>query len=158
MSLYNEDLVNSYIGGLGASTNSFYGVNYNDKHFASKTYANLINEQYADYRERFLPYEQRLMSLADSTQLLDEQLSRVTTNVNQSYDNIGQQQAIMNQRYGLSQSADQQKSQARNTDINRALSMAHAKNNTRVAVSDMQTGILTGASAGQQSFQQNLGG
>lgn len=131
--------------------------NYNSKDFASKTYANLINEQYDDYRTRFLPYEQRLMSLADSSQMLDEQLGRLTTNIDKNYDSLGQQQQIMNQRYGLTQSASQVQSQDRNTNINKALATAHGENNTRLANSDMQNGILTGASSAQQNFK-DMGG
>lgn len=133
-------------------------IDPNDSKYASKTYAQLINNQYQDYRNRFLPYEERLMSLADSTQLLDEQLSRVTTNVNNAYNGANQQQSMMNQRYGLTQSAAQTQSQDRNTDINSALSMAHGKNNSRIAHSDRQNAILTGASAGQQTFKQQVGG
>lgn len=132
-------------------------VSWNDKNYASKTYSNLIREQYDDYRDRFLPYEQRLMSLADSTQLLDEQLGRITANNNSYYSGVGKQQDIMNQRYGLSQSADQKMNSSRNTDISRALSIAHAKNNTRIAHADMQNGILTGASSTQKTINDQLG-
>jgi hypothetical protein len=140
--------------------NRYYSnsVSYNNKNYASETYGTLINQQYEDYKNRFLPYEKRLMSLADSTEMLDKQLERITTNVNDSYSDVGAQQEMMNQRYGLTQSAGQKQSQERNTSLNSAMSMAHAKNNTRVAHSDMQTGILTGASTGQQTFQQSQGG
>ena len=142
----------------GGGNNYYSNASYNDKDYASQTYINLINQQYEDYKNRFLPYEKRLMSLADSTEMLDKQLLRVTTNVNDSYADVGAQQEMMNQRYGLTQSAGQKQSQERNTSLNSAMSMAHAKNNTRIAHSDMQTGILTGASSGQQTFQQNQGG
>jgi len=138
--------------------NSVPYFNENSKTYAQDTYAQLIKNQYSDYRDRFMPYEKRLMSLSDSTKLLDEQLGRITTNVNKSYDAIGQQQNIMNQRFGLTQSVAQQKSNSRSTDINRALSMANAKNNTRIAAYDTQNNILTGASAPQQNFNNMASG
>ncbi|MBO9492063.1 hypothetical protein J7384_17005 [Endozoicomonas sp. G2_1] len=138
--------------------NTYGYVNPNDEHYASRTYANLINRQYADYRSRFLPYERRLMELADSTQLLDEQLSRVTTNVNQAYNDSSLQQRMMNERYGLTQTYDVARNTSRHNDVNRALSMAHAKNNTRIADSDRRNDVLTGASTSQQTFTNRAGG
>lgn len=157
--LYEQaESLSNQLGNNWRGNNSYGNRNYNSDDYASNTYADLINQQYQDYKNRFLPYEKRLMSLADSTEMLDQQLSRVTTNVTDSYKDVGAQQAIMNQRYGLTQSAGQKQSQERNTSLNSAMSMAHAKNNTRVAHSDMQNSILTGASMSQQTFQQQQGG
>lgn len=139
--------------GAGYSSHGFYGsVPYSDDDYASRTYANLINQQYADYRQRFLPYEQRLMEMANNSQLLDEQLGRISTNIDNSFGSRGMQQRIMNERYGLTMNTNQQTKQDKMSGIDRALATAHANNNTRIAHSDLQNSILTGASTAQQSY------
>ena len=152
-------------GGVGGlySGGSYYGlytgggngqsfVNPNDDEYASKTYANIIRGEYRDYQNRFQPYEDRLMSLADSRELLDQQLSRITTNVNASFKNshLGAS-SLMQQRYGVANSNQMQAKNAKQTEINRAMSIAHAKNNTRVANADRQMGIVTGSNTARNN-------
>lgn len=185
-----EDLThpNSHFKRSSANTNIEYYRGWNpidtrDDEYASKTYAQIINQQYADYRRRFLPREEQLMSLADSTQLLDEQLGRINTNIATSYDGMslvtnpvsstdgGQftmfqqglqqsslpnQQAVLNQRYGVSNTNEQLGIMERSKDLNKALAIAHAKNNTRTAIDDTQNGILTGASTSQNAYSKQI--
>jgi hypothetical protein len=130
-----------------------------DDRYASKTYANLIYDEYADYKNRFEPYEQQLLNLADSRKLLDEQLSRITTNVNKSFKNPNfNAGALQQQRYGVSQSAQMQNNNVRKTDLDRALSMAHARNNTRIANSDMRSGLITGSNSVRNDAMRNIEG
>ena len=130
----------------GYNTSGTPTVNPNDDEYASKTYANLIRSEYGDYQQRFQPYEQRLMDYASSRDLLDQQLSRISANVNNAYNNQNLSAGnIMSQRYGLSRTAQEQQSNARQTGLQRALSTAHAKNNTRQADYDQRMGIITGS-------------
>jgi len=135
-------------------------VNPNDKEFASKTYANLVYSQWEDYLARFNPYEKRTMDLAESKELLNQQLSRVTTNVNNSFStpnmNAG---ALQQRRYGITDNAEQSTASGNKRDMNQALSMAHGKNNTRVANQDMRMGLVTGSdSTRQTAIRQTQGG
>lgn len=130
------------------------------KDYASRTYANIIRGEYADYLNRFQPYELRMMDLAQSSELLDQQLARITTNVDHAFGNQNLKDASLNmQRYGVNQNEAQQNRQARETDINRAMAIAHAKNNTRVAAEDRKFGLITGGSGQRQVVKQDyLGG
>lgn len=135
-------------------------ISPNDKEYASKTYAQIIEQEYADYQKRFQPYEQRLMSLADSRELLDQQLGRITTNINKSYANPQYNAgALQQQRYGITQSAQSSNQSNRQNDMNRALSTAHAKNNTRVADGDRRFDMVTGADSQRANvMRQSQGG
>lgn len=127
--------------------------------YASKTYANIIYDEYRDYRQRFEPYEQQILSLSESRQLLDEQLSRITTNVNRGFANPNfNAGALQQQRYGTQQSNQQVSNNARMTDTNRALSVAHARNNTRVSDGDRRSGLITGSNTVRNDAVRNLEG
>jgi hypothetical protein len=144
-------------------SNNYYGsgyINPNDKEYASKTYAQIIEQEYADYKKRFQPYEERLMSLADSRELLDQQLGRISTNINKSFDNPQYNAgALQQERYGISRSAQSSTQGNRQNDMNRALSMAHAKNNTRVADGDRRFDMVTGADSQRANvMRQSQGG
>ena len=159
---FPENFVTNFMNKQNFSNHSGYypGINPNDDEYAAKTYANIIRGEYADYVNRFQPYEQRMMSLAESSELLDQQLSRITTNINNAYGNQSLQDTAINmQRFGVQQNQAQQNYQARQTDINRAMSIAHAKNNTRVAAEDRKFGLVTGGSGQRQMVKQDyLGG
>lgn len=160
---YNPDGFSEYSQGnedYYNSLNMYPYVNPNSKDYASQTYANIIRGEYADYVNRFQPYETRMMSLAESSELLDQQLSRITTNIDHAFGSQNlQDSALSMQRFGVHQNEAQRNKQARETDINRAMSIAHAKNNTRVAASDRQFGLMTGGSGQRQVVKQDyLGG
>ena len=124
------------------------GISLNDDEYASKTYAQIIRSQYNDYVNRFQPYEERMMDLAQSRELLDEQLSRITANINSSYANPQfSAGALTSQRYGVQQSADERAFSTKQRSMDKALAIAHAKNNTRLANADMQQNMITGGSS-----------
>ena len=130
-------------------------VNPNSKEYASQTYANIIGAEYRDYIDRFQPYEQRVMELAQSRELLNDQLSRISANVNSAYkrSQFGAGDMMM-QRYGIQQSSQGRASSTRQDDMGRALSLAHANNNTRLSSQDQRMGLVTG-SAGARSVATN---
>ena len=145
----------------GSSGTFNYGnISPFDDQFSSKTFANIINQEYQDYLQRFNPYEKRMLSLAESRELLDEQLGRITTNVNSSFSkpsmNAG---ALQQQRYGVQASGQQQQHQSKQNDMNRALSTTHARNNTRVADGDRRMGLITGTDSSRANvMRQTQGG
>ena len=132
-------------------------VSPNDDDYASKTYANIIKSEYADYQDRFRPYEQKLLDYASGTDLLDQQLARITANVGAAYNNPGMSAGnIMQQRYGLTQTAQGQASSQRQNDLQRAISTARARNNTRIANYDQHTGIITGANTTRSMVTEDM--
>lgn len=141
------------------SRNNQGWIDPNDDEYAAKTYAQIVRGQYNDYVNRFRPYEDRLMSLADSRELLDQQLGRITTNINNSYENpqfnAGR---LQQQRYGISQSAQSKEQNGRQNNLNQALSVAHARNNTRVADGDRRFNMVTGADGQRANVMRSTQG
>lgn len=141
-------------GALNTNTSMF--VSPNDKQYASKTYANIIESQYDDYLARFKPYESQMLDLAQSRELLDDQLSRITGSINASFNNPQMSAGnLQMQRYGVQQSAQQQAKSNRQNETQRALAIADAKNNTRVANQDQKMALITGASATRSTVTSN---
>lgn len=157
-------IINQRSGAFNQGVNTYdpymQYVNPTDDEFASKTYANIIDSEYRDYQNRFQPVERQLLGYASGTELLDQQLSRITANVNAAYNNPQMSAGnLMQQRMGLQQTAQGQQSSQRNDDLQRALSTAHARNNTRVANYDQQMGIVTGANTARSlNINQITGG
>lgn len=146
MTIYSTD------GALSEALNS--GSDYispNSKTYASDTWAQLIRSEYEDYEDRFQPYEQKLLSLADSEALLDEELSRISASSAQRFSMAKQNSALMNQKYGVQTTARQDNYNQTQMDAQRGLAIAQSKNNTRLADADRRVGILTGSSTTRQS-------
>ncbi|MFC6441031.1 hypothetical protein [Bowmanella sp. JS7-9] len=148
-------------GGAGANTASGSYLGGNDpryflplrqtfgKHYASDTYAALIGNEYKDYWERFQPYEQRLMQLSDSTELLDAQLSRITANSARQFNQARANSALMNQKYGIQMTDRMQQTNDTRMAGQYGLTVANSKNMSRLAAKDRNMGILTGSNGRQ---------
>lgn len=121
-------------------------VDPNDKKYASKVMAGLIRSEYSDYLGRFKPYDEQLVGLIDNPEMLNKQLSRISANANSAQKSRMQSEAVRNSRFGIAPSALQQASQNRQSQLSAGLGIAQAKNNMRVATSDLQDSILTGSS------------
>ena len=155
--MFRQGYTNSH---YDPTTSGSRWVSPHDDEYASKTYANIVRGEYGDYLNRFRPYEMRMMELSRSNELLDQQLSRITTTINHSFNNQNMSDtAIRMQRYGIHQSQQQKQSHARQSDMNKAMSIAHARNNTRMAASDRQFGLMTGSGGQRQTVRNDfLGG
>tara|TARA_Y100001956_G_scaffold57064_1_gene56077 strand:+ start:292 stop:585 length:294 start_codon:yes stop_codon:yes gene_type:complete len=89
-----------------------------------------------------------MMDLSTSRELLDQQLSRIGTNINASFANPQfSAGALASQRYGTQQTAQERSFNTRQSDMDRALATANAKNNTRLANADMKQNMVTGGSS-----------
>lgn len=121
-------------------------IDRNDSQYAAKTMAELAKDQYSDYKERFEPYDKKLLGLVDSTEMLDKQLSRISSDTVAATKRKKRIRDTLNSRLGISTSALQSQSIAREDGAASALALAQAKNNTRIATSDLQDSILTGSS------------
>lgn len=155
MSIFSSRLagIEEALRGTGYTTGSasVSNRNYGSKTYAQDTYADLINAEYDDYQARFQPYEQKLMSLADSEALLDDQLSRISSNSSAKYKQAAANSALMNQKYGVQTNAREQNYNATQMDGQRGLAIAQAKNSSRLDAEDRQMGILSGSSITRQS-------
>jgi hypothetical protein len=122
----------------------------NSDTYASDTYADLVRAQYED-SQRFKPYEQELMSLADSEALLNDQLSKITGNSTKRFAQAKTNSDMMNQRYGVINSLRQDNSNNTQLDAQRGLAISQAKNMSRLASEDRTLGVLSGAGVTRQN-------
>ena len=111
---------------------------------ASDTYANLIRSQYADYKQRYLPQQEKLMSLATDNSLMNAQLQRTSENTQNAINSANQAQNNQMARMGV---ATQTNTNDNSSSLSSALAQASAKNGTRSAAEERNLSILAGNSA-----------
>lgn len=112
--------------------------------YASDTYANLIRQQYADYKTRYLPYQEKLMSLATDDSLMNAQVERTADNAANAVSSAEQAQSNQMARMGV---AAQTNVNDNSSSANTALAVAAAKNGTRTAAEERSLAILAGDGA-----------
>lgn len=117
--------------------------------------ADLTRDQWNDFKNRFLPVQKELFSLATSDQLLTEQLGRNAVNVDRSFASAEQNESMRLGRYGLSAENSQQN--GNNTNLLKSLTTASVNNETRGAVDELQNKIITGQGGAPKSLA-DIGG
>ena len=125
-------------------------VNANNPSGYQDTLADLTRDQWNDFKSRYLPVQNDFLALAGNDQLLNEQLGRNEQNIDNSFASAKQGESMRLGRYGLSTNDSSQKSN--NTGLLKNLSMASVNNETRGAVDDLQTKIITGQGGAPQSL------
>lgn len=119
--------------------------------YASDTYANLIRQQYADYKARYLPEQEKLMSLATDDSLMGAQLQRTSENAQNAINSANQAQNNQMGRMGV---ATQTNTNDNSSSLSSALAQASAKNGTRSAAEERNLSILAGDSARSYATEQ----
>ena len=137
-----------------------YGVGSYDgnKRQAEYIYRDLYKAQWADWKNRFQPYQDQLIDAATSRDMLDEQLSRISVTSSKSKKLSAEAAAMTRARYGMEQTKQQQQSFGSNANINSALSLANSENNARSAAYDRYQSAMTGASMRPEEAQVETGG
>lgn len=125
------------VGGIDMS-NYTSTPGFNDKEFASKTYAGITRDQWADYQQRYMPIHGELFDATFSSKLVNEQLGRVDGNVGQSFKQAEQGINANRSRMGL-ESIDM------NSGLDQVKASGHAKNNIRLAGEQRKDTAFTGA-------------
>lgn len=131
-------------------------VNYQagDKGY-SNTMAAITRQQYNDWLKRFAPTEEKLVKLATSGGLYDQQQSRNQTLANSNLARAENQASTTRAKYGLGDlRTDQQKT---NLKINNGLSLASMNNEGRQAIGDLQNRIISGVSNSKGQKINKLG-
>lgn len=113
---------------------------------ASDTFAQLTRDQWADYVQRFVPAENRLISYALSPETVQANMDAAGTQVDQSFGQVAGAQERALRGYGLPVDPAQQAAAARATDLAHGLTKVQAINNARDATVDRQLGVLSGSS------------
>ncbi|MBY6105034.1 hypothetical protein KUW19_00895 [Ferrimonas balearica] len=140
-------------------TNSQYGVgNYTGDKAAQKTYADLTRAQWEDYKKRFLPVQKDYMDAVTSGKMLDEQLGRITTNVDNAFSSAAQAQQINQQRYGIKTNSTQDAASARSNAFAQSAATAQAMNTTRQGAEDTMNAFMEGSGARNAVINANQGG
>ena len=106
------------------------------------TMAELTRSQWNDFKNRYLPVQKELFSLATNDKLLTEQLDRNKVNIDNSFASAEQNESMRLGRYGLA--AEDSKQNSNNTNLLKSLTTASVNNETRGAVDDLQNKIITG--------------
>ena len=143
--LDNED--NYFNSTLGNNVNSFQRSSNTSYQGAM---ADLTREQWNDFRTRYLPVQDELLSLATNDNLLNEQLARNKQNLSNSFDLAETNENRRLGRYGLT--ADNTKQDKNNNNLLKSLTLASVNNETRSAVDDLQNKIITGQGGTPQSL------
>ena len=126
-------------------SNSLYGVGvYGGDHAAEKTYVDLYRAMYDDWQTRFEPYQQILIDAATSTEMLDDQLSRISATTDRTVAQAEQNAEMTRQRYGIQESATQAAANDSRMGINAGLAEVNAKNNTRQAAYENYQNVMLG--------------
>jgi basic membrane lipoprotein Med (substrate-binding protein (PBP1-ABC) superfamily) len=117
--------------------------------------ADLTREQWSNFQTRYLPTQNTLLSLANSDQLLTEQLDRNKVNIESSFETAKQGESIRMGRFGLTPEDSTQGSN--NKNLLKNLTKASVNNETRSAVDDLQNKIITGQGGAPKSLA-DIGG
>lgn len=128
------------------------------KREAEYTYRDLSRAQWKDYQDRFLPYQEKLMDVATSTAMLDEQLGRISAISNQSSNMARQNASLAMARYGIDQSDQMQLAAQSDITRNQALSQTNAMNNARSAAYDRYQSTMTGSAMRPAATGGSTGG
>ncbi len=123
-----------------------YGVGeHSGDRSAEYTYRDLARAQWEDYKNRFLPRQEELMNAVTSTQMLDEQLGRISATSKVTGDAARQTAEMMRGRYGMQQTDAQRQAFDAGSAISGALGQANAQNMARQAAYDRYQSSMTGA-------------
>lgn len=121
---------------------------------AERNYAAITRAQYADWEQRFLPQQRKLMALAKDESLAKQQLARTDGLVANSLRQAQLGQTNQMARMGV---APRQDGNDHSLGLRQALVTAGTKNATREHERERQLGILTGADAGTREKLQTGG-
>ena len=114
---------------------------------ARDTQAALARADWNDYKERYYPIEEELISRYNNKELVNNAIAENTQAVNTAYDtDEGIQQRRLS-RYGVSLSADQQAALDRESQVSRVATLTDTRNLTRDTYADLDEQIMSGTAA-----------
>ncbi len=132
---------------------SRFGINPNDKEYASRTFAAISRAQFEDYKRRYRPLEQQLVGAydnpADRTRLTSEAVGLV----NQGFVNADAQFRRRSAGLGATLNPEQQQSYSRSQNLRKGLSQVQAANSTVRRLRDRDLTLLGGSALPQRNAQ-----
>lgn len=127
--------------------------NPNSDTYAQDTRAWLYRDQWGDYQNRFMPYEDKLIDAVTGSQMLDERLSAIKINTKESFDAAQLSNQQVQARYGMAQTDAQKSTQDRNMAIAQSKVHANSANQTRRHIDDRNLAVMGGG-----NMRQAIGG
>ena len=112
--------------------------------YASDKFANITRQQYADWKTRYYPEQQKLMSLATDNTLMNAQLNRTSENAANAVNTAEQAKTNQLARMGVANTTNVNDNSG---SLNTSLAIASAKNGTRAAAEERNLSILGGSGA-----------
>lgn len=141
----NEIVTNNPLPQSPNNAGNNYGIgNYSGDRAAEYTYRDLYRAMYDDWKARYQPYQEMLINAATSTEMLDEQLSRISATTNRTTKQAEQNAAMARQRYGIQETQTQQSANDSRMGINAALASVNAKNSVRQDAYDNYQNVMLG--------------
>lgn len=121
---------------------------------ASDTYARIIRDQWADYKNTFAPYEEQLIALstgnADNAQSEQRAAGAVENSFNSSLGTLARDRSRLGVSIGSDQAADEKRLGA----TLKTASLVGATNKARLHAQDRDKAVLTGGLSSLRGAQQ----
>jgi len=130
--------------------------NFSGKNKAEDSRAWLARAEWADYQNRFAPYEKKLLnevSQDSANREMYQRLGQINADTNKSYRSFAGAEQRSNQRYGVSKGRNEAISDTRNMGINKALSKVDAINRTSANIAERNTNIIGGTGSSTNRSQ-----
>ena len=131
----------------GMRNNRGRPTNRSSDTYAQDTRAWLRRSEWADYQNRYLPVEQQLIDETMGTELLEQRLSAISGNVDDSFSSAGINASDTRGRYGIQPSAQASAAHDRTMALDKSTSTANARNNTRTAIFDRNMSTTAGGAS-----------
>lgn len=148
---------NGFSNSLREEFSSLYGAEYvsnldepiilskdKSKYSASENMAKIARAEWEDYKKRFVPIENRLISEVSDRSLYEEAAERGAQNVGLAFDSQLGINERNNQRLGITQTAEQQEQFTRQAGLQRSLAQVEASNRGREAIDERNLNIMAG--------------
>jgi hypothetical protein len=118
------------------------------KTYAADTWAKITRSQWADYENRFVPYEDALMNMTTygNPGLVDSAITRGTQAPRQGFDSAQRMNEQHQARYGAALTRGYDQTQERQNNVGRSAAIVNEANRIRQELTDRNREIAFGAS------------
>jgi len=115
---------------------------------ASDKMARITRDQWADYKLRFQPYEDRLAAAFKNGGLLEGERERIPTVVDQSFNSMKGMADRSLSRYGMQSTGLENEARDRSMGLNKSLATVDAYNTLYKTADERQDKLMTGGLSG----------
>lgn len=126
---------------------------------AARKMASVVRRQWADYLQRFRPYENELMrqTTYENPAVLQQALDDAQSSTLQYFNNVMRERRTALQDFGVREGQDTRQVNERLTQLSKSAALVDAANNIRQRIMDRDREIAFGASGGDREMMRDLG-